>query len=345
MEILKKENIEIIINEESLFSDIKKSIDNYYDIFSRITGINGKLTKPEPGILLPNGLALSPQTTAGSILSYVRTTKFLRGIKKGIDFQLNEIKKSKVRILYVGAGPFAELILPLLNLYDHDKLEISIVEFHKKSVDALYTIIYYFKYEHYFKRILAQNPIEFKTEGNETFDLLIIDTMQKALSVEPQVANTDYFTKFLSSDGILIPNEIKISAVLADLQSELTFFNGKWFNFWFNIRRKNAISKRIFLDQIFVLDKNISNKYKNINLEENLIQLSKFKIPNKLDRLKNLILLTEINIFGDVILSEEDDTGLTKLFYDQNLKEVKEGNEISFSYQLGSNPRFLMDIS
>jgi len=59
--------------------------------------------------------------------------------------------------------------------------------------------------------------------------------------------------------------------------------------------------------------------------------------------MSNLILLTEIVIFEDVILSEEDETGLTKLYFDQNLGPVKEGKQIRFSYLLGSYPRFLMD--
>ena len=46
--------------------------------------------------------------------------------------------------------------------------------------------------------------------------------------------------------------------------------------------------------------------------------------------MRNLILLTEIIIFDDVILSEEDETGLTKLYFDQNLGPCG-GKEIKFA--------------
>ena len=71
--------------------------------------------------------------------------------------------------------------------------------------------------------------------------------------------------------------------------------------------------------------------------------LPSIPIQSKVDRMKDLILLTEIIIFEDVILSEEDETGLTKLYFDQNLKPVEEGKQIKFSYQLGSYSRFLME--
>ncbi len=57
------------------------------------------------------------QTAAGSILDYIKTTKFLRAIKKAIDFQLNYLAKEKIKIMYVGTGPFASLIIPLIPLY------------------------------------------------------------------------------------------------------------------------------------------------------------------------------------------------------------------------------------
>ncbi len=61
--------------------------------------------------------------------------------------------------------------------------------------------------------------------------------------------------------------------------------------------------------------------------------------------MKNLILLTEIKIFDDIILSEEDETGLTKLYFDREVPLIEEEMEIKFAYQFGSYPRFVMDIN
>ena len=184
------------------------------------------------------GEALSPQTASGRIFDYVRTTKFLRGIKKAIDIQLNT--KNKIKIMYVGPGPLAPLLLPLLPFYNENQLEISVIEYHKESTDTLVLLISHFGYNNYFKKIITDDAMNFKNEEEINFDLIIIETMQKALSVEPQVAITNHFSQFLSEDGFQIPKEIKISAVLANLKSELSYSSSKWTNFWFNVKRKDA---------------------------------------------------------------------------------------------------------
>ena len=336
-----KSEIVKILNKETNYTEIKNSIDALYDTFSSITKLNGKLQRPEPSTLLIYGSILSPQTSAGSILNYVRTTKFLRGIKRGIDDKLNLVNGKKVKVLYVGSGPFADLILPLIPLYLNSQIEISIIDIHQKSIDAVNLLVSYFKFENYFKKIEAIDPLTFKkTEGN--YDLIIIDHLQKALSVEPQVALTNHFSQFLSSDGILIPEEIKISSALANLSYELSFSGSKWRKFWLDIKRNHAITNRKILDDIFILDRAIQESY---NFENNKIELSKVEIKNKPKKMNDLILLTEIKIYDDIILSEEDETGITKLYFDKDVPPIENNITLNFSYLLGSSPRFIVQIT
>lgn len=344
MEINIKGKTETILSENSTFGEIKASIDNLYNNFSEISQLNGKLQKAELGSILPSGEALSPQTAAGSILDYIKTTKFLRGIKKGIDFQLDTLKKEKINIMYVGTGPFASLIFPLLPIYTDKQLEITAIDYHEETIGAMNKIINEYCYGNYFDEILAIDATTYQNSKHKQFDIIIIDTVQKALFKEPQVALTNHFSKFLTKDGILIPEEIKISAVLADLPSEFSFSKSKWTEFWLNIKRNNAIKNRIFLKEIFILVKNVSQYYNLVNLANGQIALSDIKVTRKTGRMKNLILLTEIKIFEDIILSEEDETGLTKLYFDKDVPSIEEGMEIRFSYQFGSYPRFVMDV-
>lgn len=336
-----KNEIVKILNEETNYTEIKKSIDSFYHTFTSITKLNGKLERPEPATMLNYGSILSPQTSAGSILNYVRTTKFLRGIKKGIDDQLNINKGKKVKILYVGSGPFADLILPLIPLYLNSQIEISIIDIHQKSIEALNSLISHFEFENYFKKIEAIDPLTFENSG-VNYDLIIIDHLQKALSVEPQVALTHHFSQFLSSEGILIPEEVKVSAALANLSNELSFTRSKWGNFWLNVKRNHAISSRKILNDIFILKKEIRESF---NFENLNIELSKTTVQDKTGKINDLILLTEIKIYDDIILSEEDETGITKHYFDRDVPPIEKRMEISFSYQLGSSPRFLMKVT
>ncbi len=207
------EEVKIILNEESIYKEVKDSIDKIAQSFYQITNLPSKVEKADHGSKLPDGEALSPQTAAGCIFDYVRTTKFLRGIKKAIDFQLKN-KNDKVKIMYVGSGPFATLLLPLLPLFSESQLVVNIIDFHISSIKALHKILSIYDLEKYFDEILIIDALEYKNDKNYSFDLIIIETMQKALIAEPQVAITNYFSKFLAKDGILIPEEIKISAAL-----------------------------------------------------------------------------------------------------------------------------------
>ena len=343
MEGLTKKNVEVILNEQSKFGDIKVSIDKLAVNFYQITNLAGKLKKAEHGTILPEGEALAPQTAAGCIFDYVRTTKFLRGIKKAIDLQLNVEGKKKLKIMYVGPGPFATLLLPLIPFYNGSQLEISLIEFNQASVDSLNLLISHYGFKNYFNEILCDDAVNYQHKKECLYDIIIVETMQKALSVEPQVVITNHFSQYLAKDGYLIPEAVKISAVLADLRSELSSSSSKWTNFWFKIKHADAKNKRIFLEEIFVLDRNIGTKYDTLNLTDNRIILPAVQIPNKIGRMKNLILLTEIKIFNDVILSEEDETGLTKLYFDQYLGSAEAGRKVNISYQFGTHPRFVLD--
>ena len=62
MESSIKENVEIILNEQSTYGDIKAAIDNLAGNFYRITNLAGNIKKAEHGTILPNGEALSPHS-------------------------------------------------------------------------------------------------------------------------------------------------------------------------------------------------------------------------------------------------------------------------------------------
>jgi len=137
-------------------------------------------------------------------------------------------------------------------------------------------------FKNYFDEILCDDAANYQHKKEYLYDIIIVETMQKALSVEPQVSITNHFSQYLAKDGFLIPKEIKVSAVLADLRRELSTSSSKWINFWFNIKRTDAKNKRIFLKEIFVLDKNIRVKYDTLNLTDNRIILPTIPIQSRI---------------------------------------------------------------
>jgi len=336
--------INYILDEESSFELIKKSIDSIFIEFYKLTGLTQNSKYHDHGTLLSNGEALTPQTAAGCIYDYVRTAKYLRSVWKAVNNKKTGLVTGKVKILYAGSGPFASLLLPLLPLLSENEIEIDIIDFHQGSIDALNSLINYYDYQNYYDKIIVGDATKFQNADNKKYDIILTETMRNGLAIEPQVAITVHLLQFLADAGILLPEKINITAVVADLQSELSTSKSKWKTFWFNIKKTQAVINRIVLGDVFVLDKNVRENYDFSDYDKNLINLKKIEVPKKLGRIKDLILLTTINIFDDITLKEEDNTGLTKIYFDQNVGFLKGGEKLEFKYQLGSYPKIITEI-
>ena len=340
---ISKNIISSIINEESNYDLIKDSIDSIYAEFYKITNIVKDNTYSDHGTILKSGEALTPQTAAGCIYDYVRTTKFLRGVYKALNTKINLLSNRKVKLLYAGSGPFASLVLPLLPLFKETDVEIDIIDFHKGSIDAVNTLISHYGYEKYFDKIIVGDATEFNSEDKK-YDIIISETMRNALSIEPQVAISLQLYKFLAEDGIFLPEKISVTAVVADLHSELSTSKSKWQNFWLNIKRYQAINRRIVLGDVFILEKNVREKYDFSEIDKNLMNLETYEVPKKLGEMKDLIFLTTINIFDDIVLSEQDNSGLTKVYFDQNTRFLTGGEQLKFQFLLGPYPKVITSI-
>ena len=320
------------------------SIEQIFLEYYKITKLVNNSKNTDHGTLLSNGEALTPQTAAGCIYDYVRTTKFLRAVFRAINSKKNNTTNGKVKILYAGSGPFASLLLPLLPLLKDAEIEIDIIDFHKGSIDALNTLINNYGYDNYFDKIIVGDATEFNSTEKK-YDIIISETMRNALATEPQVAISLNLFQFLADDGIFLPEKITLTAVVANLQRELSTSKSKWKTFWLKVKRSQAINSRIVLGDVFILDKNVKENYDFSDIDKNIINLKNIEVPKELRRMKDLILLTTIKIFDNIILSEEDNTGLTKIYFDQNVRFLTGGEKLEFKFQLGSYPRIITQIS
>ena len=105
--------------------------------------------------------------------------------------------------MYVGPGPFAALLLPLIPFYSQSQLQICLIEFHQASVNALVSLIAHYGFNNYFDEILTEDAMNYKNEKEYLFDIIIVEAMQKALSKEPQVALTNHFSQSLAESRMV----------------------------------------------------------------------------------------------------------------------------------------------
>ncbi|WAC01293.1 hypothetical protein N7U66_14480 [Lacinutrix neustonica] len=155
------------------------------------------------------GMALSPQHAIDCINDYVRTARFIKGIYRAILDLKN--KKQAITILYAGSGPYGTLLVPLLPLFNSDDIQVTFLDIHESSIASVKTIINFLSYDKCVKEYLVCDASNFQAQIKDCFQLIISETMDVALTKEPQVVITKSLQPLLCTHGILIPEEITLT--------------------------------------------------------------------------------------------------------------------------------------
>jgi len=169
-------------------------------------------------VQLSYGFALCEQYAADCILDYKRTCSFIKGIYKAINDVLAFNKGGKVHILYAGCGPYAPLLIPILNLLRDDRLYITFIDINQSSVNELQTVVNTLSLNIFIESTKVADAITY--QHPRKLDLIITETMFLALTREPQVAIAQNLMPQLKENGILIPEEISINLGYSDTKKE-----------------------------------------------------------------------------------------------------------------------------
>lgn len=315
---MRAQNIELVkkaaltlINCKDDFYYMKQSVDNLYEIFKAITGVDiNDLNHGE--IMLPSGKAISPSAAAHCLLEMKRTAIFLRGIKKAIDTKMKN--NNVVNILYAGCGSYATLITPLLTMYNSDGLRITLLDINQTSLNAVKRLLKELGLDNFTNKYVLDDASLYKI--TKEYDIVISETMQSCLENEPQVAIMQNLIPQMNKDATFIPQQIHIDGYLKN--------PGKWDEK--KLCRTGV--KSMFLDKLFFIDKS------NLNIDtcKKIID-----IPSKLNGYIELMLHTTIIVFEDEILNVNDcSLNLPKKFYEFREQYAK---SIEFSYLLKPYPK------
>jgi hypothetical protein len=122
-----------------------------------------------------------------------------------------------VRVLYAGCGPFAPLfVLPAIHL-DHRAYRFTLLDVHQESLDAARSIVDALGLSADYEQCDA---VAYQWPAGRPLHVVIVEAMQRALENEPQVAITGNLAPQLCPRGILIPENIRVEAWLADVSRE-----------------------------------------------------------------------------------------------------------------------------
>jgi hypothetical protein len=286
-----------------------------YDLF---LNVSGALTK-DNDTQLPTGTALSAYDAAQCILDVNRTSKFLQGIHAALIKAQEQFPNETLEVVYAGCGPFATLIVPLARRFNPTRVRFTLIDTHRDSLDSARRIAEVFGLQGYIRSYQQTDASNYA--HNLPIHVLVVETMQRALTAEPQVAVTLNLTRQLCREGILVPEEIYVDLGTVDLRREFD---------------STDRSSKVRIDFGPVLRLSRESAFKTDSDHSFLVcvkELTPFQ--------KGLTpaLFTKIRIFDTIELGDYE-SGLTFIHPLHDLSLSESSNRLEFTYRLGPKPGF-----
>ncbi len=283
-----------IFKNGDFHDELAPAIMGYADLLFSITGIDENLESHRTHVNTPNGSAIGTLWAARCVMEIFRTQRFVKGLAAAIKDVKNAKPEEAVHILYAGTGPFAALALPIMATHLPTEVQFTLLEISLESYSLLKDVLVKFGFNTFVHKMELTDATTWKLE-NQHFDIVLSETMNRALIKEPQVSiMLNIASQIKNNATIFIPEEIVVSVSAKSQRNadkkhliNLVSFNK---NYMYNIIQKSE-NKQWNFEEI-ALNFNVEDKlnfetevivYKNYKLIGNDCSLN-FSEPIKLDK-------------------------------------------------------------
>lgn len=270
------------------------------------------------------GKAISPLDAAACLRDFRRTRCFVRAIDTALLALTTRWPGQRLRVLYAGCGPWAPLLLILARRWS-GRLAIQLVDLHAASLDQAHTLFAEIGQSAAISKLSCVDAAQLCLAEAERPHLLVIEIMQRSFEHEPQVAVTAQLAPQLLPGGVLVPQRIRVDAVLARVEDEF---------------KPQQARKRIALVDLLEVSIATAGMLRD-DIARHMVGLPEVRTQVPADVADGLALMlrTRIEVAPDLWLDEYD-SGLTAPLFVHALGTATVGRELKFQYRLGPQPGF-----
>lgn len=332
-----------LLDPAAEYGALRDACVRMHELFTGICGLDDRseVSKDTLETRLPLGKAISPVDAGRCVLDFMRTTKFLRGVRAAIDQARSRFPGEVIEVLYAGCGPFATLALPLTTVFSPNQVRFTLLDIHQRSLGCATRIAESLGVSSYFGQFVQTDATTYKCDGDSPIRVLIIETMQMALTKEPQVAIAMNLVPQLGVDGILIPEKITLTVCHADLAGEVVPGSagddqpGE-------SKAARVRGQRVILGSPFELTAESAQAFASMPREPDpagsiLLPCRRIEALAQPEDSRSLAILTTITVFGDIVLGDYE-SGLTNPTFMAEALPTTAQSGLQFAYRLGPEP-------
>lgn len=350
-------------NTLDAYDEIKQHLTVLYDHLKNIFDYaKVPIELRDRQFLNKTGFAMSPANAITTIQDVYRVSGFIRAIDLAIKDLKDIFEDKPLHIVYPACGPLAPLLVPLLvyynsnNIYSAKDIKVTFIDIQEGAVISLVNLLKLMQLDSFVEDIKCMDAVDYKSEKD--IHLVVLEAMQHGFTKEGHLSISKHFSGLLDKDGILLPKNIEIKALLAIGEEE---YNSQFKDCEFTssfTTKKEFIQKRIELGNILQINLETLKDLEIIDLNSNtkLIKCASYKIPYFKENEKKYIMLfaTNIHLYKNQYINEYD-SGITHPLANLNVcinfipidkKEddlyINSGDSVTFYYKLIGLPGFLL---
>lgn len=208
-----KKYCDALLNDDSDWNLRRQSLEQVHALFVELGALNAQDGQHRDAAQpLAAGKAIAPAWAAMCLFDIARTRQFVLAIKAAIHDKLKE-GVEPVQLLDAGCGPYALLGLLAALYFTPQQLQLTVLDIYEENINSSRTLMNALQMENYFRQITCADALQYHWPLQQPPHIAVTETMNRALSKEPQVAISLALSKMLDEKSILIPALIEVKLV------------------------------------------------------------------------------------------------------------------------------------